>query len=325
MRNTPKRICALVLVCALVILSVALTGCADKKDDGQLDILCTVFPIYDWVRNITGDAEGAQVSLLVKNGADLHSFQPSFADMAAIRDCDVLIYIGGESDKWVEDSLDEGTVAIKLSELDEVTLYQVSADSIAEGHSHEDGEDHHEAHDHSEGFDEHLWLSLKNATVVCEAVRDTLCELDSENAQTYSENTAAYIRELSELQGRMSEVAKTISEPLIFADRFPFVYLLEDHGIEYYAAFEGCTTDTDANFDTIIGLAQRLAASECGYVFVTEGFSARLVESVINESGVTAEKAVLDSMQSISENDIDDKSYTAIMEENISVLERIFS
>lgn len=324
MKKIFKKLCALILV-ASALLPSTLVGCSERKNDGRLKILCTVFPIYDWARSVVGEVSGAEVSLLVKNGADLHSYQPSFADMAAIRDSDVVIYVGGESDKWVEESIDEDTVAIKLSELETVTLYEVSADSIAQGHSHEDGEDRHEAHDHSEGFDEHIWLSLKNAVAACEAICESICALDEDNTQAYSENTRVYTQSIALLESQMSEVSRLITEPLIFADRFPFVYLFEDYGIDYYAAFEGCTTDTDADFDTVMGLAQRLSTSKYGYIFVTEAPNAKLADSVIRQSGVAAATVSLDSMQSVAEEELENASYINIMEKNVSVLKQIFT
>lgn len=324
MKKIFKKLCAIILV-ASTLLPSALVGCAERENDGHLKILCTIFPIYDWARSVVGETSEAEVSLLVKNGADLHSYQPSFADMAAIRDSDVVIYVGGESDKWIEESIDNDTVAIKLSELDGITLYEVSADSIAQGHSHEDGEDCHELHDHSKGFDEHLWLSVSNAVTACGAILDVISELDEKNSETYSENTQTYINSLSSLDTRMTEISGFITEPLIFADRFPFVYLFEDYGIDYYAAFEGCTTDTDANFDTVVSLAQKLSKSKYSYVFVTETPSDELTDSVIRQSGVSATAVKLNSMQSLIEKETEGVSYIEIMDKNISVLEQIFT
>lgn len=316
MKKFTKAFIALLLAITILIPSTALVGCS-KKDGGGIKILCTVFPLYDWARSVVGDVGGVTVELLVKNGTDLHSYQPSFADTAAIKDSDAVIYVGGVSDTWVQEAMSDSTKSIKLSEAEGVTLYQVSAHSILEEHAHEHGQ-----HD---DFDEHIWLSLRNAAASVEAICTALSELDEENASAYRENTDAYKQKLSELDDKMKAVAEWVDEPLIFADRFPFVYLLEDYGIDYYAAFEGCTTETDANFDTVIALANRLADSECGYIFTTEAPNTSLVESVIRQSQRDAQRGVLDSMQSLGGAEVEDSSYINIMERNVGVLEQIFT
>ena len=311
MKKTVKAITILALALTLVLSSLSLSSCGDKSSEGKLKILCTVFPLYDWTRSVVGDAEGVEVSLLVKNGADLHSYQPSFADIAAIKDSDVVIYVGGASDKWVEEAIDGDTVALKLSAIKDITLHGVSADS------------HH--HDHSDVIDEHIWLSLGNATVATKAIRDTLCSLDKENADIYDKWSATYLKQLDGFDRRMLSLSEHITEPLIFADRFPFVYLLEEYGIEYFAAFEGCTTDTNADFDTVIDLANKVSASKNKYLFTTEAPDTELVDSIIRQSGKTDVKVIsLNSMQSVAEADLNSVSYASIMNSNITVLEDNF-
>ncbi len=326
MKKYKRSIISLLIAAAIVFGAASLTACGDKdREDGKLKILCTVFPVYDWVKNVVGDSSGAQVSLLVENGTELHSFQPSFGDMAKIKDSDVVIYVGGDSDKWVADSIDEDSVAVELCALDSVALYEVSSDSIAHTHTH-DGEECHEAHDHSHGFDEHIWLSVRNAQAVCQEVLSLLCEMDSENAQEYTQNTERYVSELDALDARMSALSENISDPLIFADRFPFVYLFSDHSVEYYAAFEGCTTETGADFDTVITLADKLDQFCATHVFVTESPIDGLVDNVISHTKARAATVVaLDSMQSLGRSDIErGVSYASVMSANISALEEIF-
>ena len=324
MKKRIISICALALVFAM-ISAVSLFGCAKSDRDEALDIMCTVFPLYDWTKNIVQGVENINVSLLVKSGADIHSFQPSFSDMAAIRNSDVVIYVGGESDKWIEESLGEKTVAIKLSELSNMTLYEVSSDSIAQAHTHEDGVECHESHEHKEGFDEHIWLSVKNARTACDAIGKALAELKVSAADSLISNTQRYADSLLPLDARMEALSSNINEPLIFADRFPFVYLFEDYGIDYYAAFDGCTTDTNADFDTVIGLSNRLSAAERKYVFTTEAPNSALSDGVIRESKTQALVISLDSMQSIGAQNMESSSYADIMERNITQLEQIFT
>lgn len=316
MKNFIRALVSLLLIAALIIPSVILGSCSKKENDG-ITILCTVFPLYDWARNIVGDTEGVTVQLLVKNGTDLHSYQPSFADTVAIKDSDAVIYVGGISDAWVDEALTDTSKAVKLSETDGVTLYDVSAHSIAEEHAHE--------HGHTDGFDEHIWLSLKNAAASAEAICSVLSEIDEENAPSYRENTDAYKQKLISLDEKMTAVAESIDEPLIFADRFPFVYLLADYGIDYYAAFEGCTTETNANFDTVIALSSRLTDSKCGHLFTTEAPDRELVDRVIEKSPTDSQVTTLDSMQSLGGDEVENSSYINIMERNVSVLRQIFT
>ena len=316
MKKIIRTLLAVVLALTFIMPTALMSSCKKNEDDG-LNILCTVFPIYDWVRNVVGDTEGISVSLLVNNGTDLHSYQPSFADTAAIKDSDAVVYVGGPSDTWVEDAIHNDTVSIKLSDVEGINLYNVSAHSIAEDHGHE--------HGHSDIFDEHLWLSIKNAIVSTEAICNTLSQLDEKNADAYRDNTDTYQHKLTSLDEQMERVADSINEAVIFADRFPFVYLFEDYGIDYYAAFEGCTTETNANFDTVIALSERLKASQCGHLFTTESPNTALVDSIIREASVNSRTVTLNSMQSIGGADVENSSYVDIMERNVTVINQIFS
>lgn len=317
MKKVTRSLCAALLACALILSVPFLFGCSSSEDGDGINVVCTIFPLYDWTTNIVADTGNVNIQLLVKNGTDTHSFQPSFADAAAIRESDVIIYVGGESDAWVEQSISEDTVAIKLSELDGITLREVCSDSLAEDHSHH-------GHSHSEAFDEHLWLSLENAKIACEAIRDTLSALNSDGADNYSDNTKKYVEELEEVDQGMEELSKSIDEPLIFADRFPFVYLLEDYGIDYYAAYEGCSAEKDADMQTVVELTNRIKSSSTGYIFTTESPDKALVDNVLRTVGSGVSAVSLDSMQSVSQKELPDASYLDIMRANLSALEEIF-
>ena len=321
MFNTVKRAVLLCLCAAVLLTSTQLLSCSKEKSDGKLTVLCTVFPIYDWVKNITKDVENVEVSLLVENGADLHSFQPSFSDMAKIKNSDAVIYIGGESDKWVKESISDGALYVELSSLDGITLYKPSREHIAAEHSEAE-----HSHEHEDTFDEHIWLSVKNARAACLAICQSLCELDGDNTSAYESNTQSYVSRLDAADERLSQVCDS-GASVVFADRFPFIYLFEDYNVSYYAAFEGCTTDTDAAFDTVIKLASKLDELKCGYVFVTESPTEGLAQKAIAESSAkNAQIVTLDSMQSLTAQSIaDGASYIDIMEKNTSVLEEIFN
>ncbi len=323
MKKTILLILSLALLCSVVLLP----SCAERGRDGEkIKILCTTFPLYDWAKNVAGESEAVEVSLLVENGTDLHSFAPSFGDMAKIKDSDIVLYIGGTSDKWVAESIDETAVGIELSALADITLYQISADSLANTHTHEDGDECHEAHDHNHAFDEHLWLSLRNAEAAVRELCRVLSEADSQNAHIYSANSEAYIEGLHSLDSRMLDVAGSVSHQLIFADRFPFVYLFEDYGIGYYAAFEGCSSDTGADFDTVISLAKRVDATKCSAIFVTERPIPDLAESIVAQSADKSAKIIaLNSMQSVGKSDIESGvTYLSVMEQNVKILEESF-
>lgn len=320
MKNKLKNL-SVIMLCAILLFSSLFTAsCSNEKDNGKLTVLCTVFPLYDWVKNIIGGCDSAEALLLVNSGADLHSYQPSFEDMAKIKNSDVVVYIGGESDKWVEDSISDSAVRIKLSEIDGMSLLSISDESLADAHDEE------HSHHHDSSFDEHLWLSISNATTACEYISDTLCELDGENADSYTQNTSDYISRLNTLDTSLTEICASAPSHVVFADRFPFVYLFEEYGIGYYAAFEGCTTDTNADFDTVIKLATRLNESGLNYVLVTESPTRGLAEKVIAESKAKSAQIVsLNSMQALNASEISDGAdYIEIMTVNAEVLKKIF-
>ena len=302
------------------MLATPLCSCKSKSDSDELTVLCTVFPVYDWVKSITRDTEGIKVELLVQNGADLHSFQPSFSDMASIKSSDVVIYVGGESDKWVKDSISEGTVAVELSGIDGMSVRSISRESVAF-----EGEDAHE-HDHDNATDEHIWLSVRNAMVACEHICQVLSEKSQTNSEKITENTQSYISTLDSIDKTLTDMCNDLSSPVVFADRFPFVYLFADYEIPYYAAFEGCTTDTNADFSTIIDLAGKLDESEYNYVLTTESPNEAMVSKVISESTKkNAEALELNSMQSLTSQDIENgASYIDIMSANATVLQKLF-
>ena len=319
MRMAKKLIAALVCL-AVLVCTVFSFGCSQKSD--EVEILCTVFPLYDWAKNVIGESDGVTLSLLVENGTDIHSFQPSFSDVAKIKRCDVLILVGGESDKWVAEAADEDTTVIKLSELEGIKLYEVSSQSGA--HDHGDGHEHKAGHvEHI--FDEHLWLSLDNAKVASSAICDAICSLDSDDKDVYKKNLEGFFEELSSLDANFRKVTDGADGTLIFADRFPFVYLFEDYGLKYYAAFESCTTDTNADFETVVSLAREVDGQRGRWVLVTESSDRALAESVIRASSRDdLEIRTLDSMQSLNGDDIrNGATYIGIMESNLRVLEEI--
>lgn len=314
MKKQLSFICLLLVVTLLPILP----SCAAPEDDGKITILCTLFPQYDWVKSIVGNSESIEVTLLIKNGTDPHSYQPTAKDVMAISSCDMIVYQGGEADTWVQEALTRAkatdTVKIALSELDGITLRHISASS----HSHGEHD-----HDHGHGaYDEHLWLSLGNAKAAVKHLADEICKLDSENKELYEQNALDYAKKLDELDGEYREAAEGAENKfMLFADRFPFVYLLEDYEIDYAAAFEGCTADVDAGFDTVLSLIKEAKEHSVKYIAVTESSDKALATTVASSADRNIEIIVMNSLQSISAKQIDGGvSYLGIMRENLAVL-----
>lgn len=298
----------------------------DGRDGGDIKIVCSVFPLYDWVSNIVGGEERVSVSLLVSGGGDLHSYEPSAADIIKLADCDMVIYVGGESDAWLTEALDknprEDRREISLIEYESITKLALSDEFIL-GDEQEHEHEHEHEHGHGEQTDEHIWLSPNNAKAAVNLICDVLCELDAENAETYEENLEKYLSELDSL-GELLNVPKDTS-PLIFADRFPFVYLFHDNNIPYYAAFSGCTAEVDATFDTIIRLASLADELSAEYILVTESPIPSLAETVIETTKAKSAKILsLDSMQSVTLKDMENGvSYISIMKNNLEILASI--
>jgi len=310
-----KVLCLLLCLCCLLPLA---SGCG-TRDDGKITILCTVFPLYDWVKNIVGDSETVEVSLLITNGSDLHSYQPSAEDIIRISSADLFFYVGGSSDAWVEETLktqaSDDRIDVKMTEIPEIRLRETCIDSTVEHHNHDHG-----------GVDEHLWLSLFNAKTASAYVTERLSELDEENAETYRENFDAYAASLEALDADYRALVLSVDSPrLLCADRFPFVYLAEDYGIAYICAFEGCSTDANASPETISRLALALDTHSLGCIVTTERPTAGLAESVRDASRAKDQKILtLNSMQSVTQKEIDGGAdYLTIMQQNLNSLRQI--
>lgn len=317
-----KKYIALALLA--VMLFSALSGCSQKQDDGKLSIVCTLFPQYDWLRNIVGDSADVTLTLLIQNGTDPHSYQPTAADVMTVSSCDMIVYLDGTSDAWVKEALERSknkdVIRIALTEAEGMTLHEISS------HSHEHSEHEHEhEHDHAHGtLDEHIWLSLKNAVTATRLLCDTVCELDPKNAELYRQNAANYIEKLSALDEKYTRAVSSVAEEnrfLLFADRFPFVYLLSDYGIEYAAAFEGCTTDVDASFDTVLRLIKEATAHSVRYIAITESSDGALARTVAGSAEGDIEITVMNSLQSVTRAELTGGiSYLKVMESNLLAL-----
>ena len=309
-----------------VLAAFMLAGCAPKQQQNttKLKIVATTFPQYDWIREIIGkDNTNVDLQLLMKNGGDLHSYQPTAGDIANIADANLFVYVGGESDEWVDDALKEKT----NKDMKVVNMMQTLGDDIDE---EEEGlEKESEDHDHEEiEYDEHVWLSLKRAQKIVKAIADELGELDSTNAKKYQENAEAYIAKLAALDKSYESTVNTVkNKTWIFADRMPFHYLAKDYGITTYAAFNGCSTETNASFNTIVSLAKYADELGIKHIMTIEGSDKKLAKAVIeNTADKNQDILTLNSLQSVSQSDIDKGlTYYGAMEENLKVLAQSFN
>ena len=334
------------------------SGAADFSD--KVRVVTTIFPEYDWVREVVGTgtnsvdksaADSVDVSMLLDNGVDLHSYQPSAADIVNISTCDLFIYVGGESDKWVDDALKEATNKdMVVIDLMDVLGDSVKEEELVEGmqgedeeeHEHEDADHEHEDEDHEhedadedsdeEGhhheagekeYDEHVWLSVKNAEILTNEIADKLSEIDPSHADAYKANAQAYTEKLSGLDKEyQSAVDNAGKDTLIFGDRFPFRYMVDDYGIKYYAAFVGCSAETEASFETIIFLAEKIDELNVPVICTIENSDAKIANTVLqNVKSGEKEIVTFNSLQSV--NSIDVKTganYLSIMQDNLNVL-----
>lgn len=323
-----------VLLLALFMLVGALAGCGKQNDTNQTDklsIVTTIFPEYDWVREILGEkADNAEITMLLDNGVDLHSYQPTADDIVKISDCDLFIYVGGESDEWVEDALRNAANGnMKVINLLEVLGDSVKTEEIVEGmqeeHEHEDTHAHDDAeeHEHEEEADEHVWLSLKNAKMLVRVISKALQELDPDNKDIYAANADAYVKKLSALDADYQAAVDAASnKTILFGDRFPFRYLVDDYGLRYYAAFAGCSAETEAGFETISFLAKRVDEWKLPCVLTIEGAQHKIAETIVQNTTTKNQKVLtMDSMQSTTTQDVKNgTTYLSVMEKNLSVL-----
>ncbi len=314
-----------------------------NTDGEKISIVTTIFPEYDWVREILGDqADNAELTMLLDNGVDLHSYSPTAEDIMNIANCDLFVYVGGESDEWVEDALkekvNENMVVINLMDVlgdtvkEEEVVEGMEADhdheeehEDAEEHEHEEDEEHEE-HEHEEGeieYDEHVWLSLDNAKTLCGALSSALQSIDPENADNYSANESAYVEKLDALDNQYQEAVDNASvKTVLFGDRFPFRYMTDEYNLDYYAAFVGCSAETEASFETIAFLAKKVDELGLSSVLTIEGEDHRIAETIVqNTTDKNQNILTMDSMQATTSEDVaNGTTYYSIMESNLEVL-----
>ena len=324
-----KKVFAFLLSFGLLVSCIVTCAGAEAN---QINIVTTIFPIYDWVREVVGDnASHANITLLLDNGVDLHSYQPTAQDILAISTADLFIYVGGESDEWVEDVLQSAmNPNLKAINLVDAMGEDIKTEEVVEGmehdHDHEDSEEHEEhdhEHEHEDEADEHVWLSLRNAGKLTGIIADTLSEIDPDYAEYYQANASAYIGKLADLDARYTDTVNgSACKTILFGDRFPFRYLADDYGLTYYAAFSGCSAESEASFETIVFLAGKTDELGLPAVLTIEHPKTRIAETIVQATSAKDQKIlVLDSMQGTTAADIHaGMTYLSVMESNLEVL-----
>ena len=320
----------LVLMSALLLVGCGTGATNDSGENEQsssnngdtISVVTTIFPEYDWVKQIVGDSDSVEVTMLLDNGVDLHNYQPSADDIMKVATCDVFIYVGGESDEWVEDALKEAVNPdMQVINLLDVLGESVKEEEVIEGMEAEEEEE--SAEEEEVEYDEHVWLSLKNAKVLVNAIADTMETVDATNADVYKANAEAYVSELDDLDAQYDEVVRgATANTVLFGDRFPFRYLVDDYGLNYYAAFVGCSAETEASFETITFLADKVDELGLNAIFTIENSDQKIAETIIaNTDSKDAKILSMDSMQSTTSDDVaNGVTYLSIMESNLEVL-----
>jgi zinc transport system substrate-binding protein len=338
-------------IISIIVAAIMMAGCfcactldgGQSKKNDNIKIVASIFPEYDWVMNVLGDNPGnAEVTLLLDNGVDLHSYQPTAEDIVTISNCDLFIYVGGESDEWIEELIansdNKDMVAINLMEVlgdkakEEELVEGMQEEEHDHDHDHEDGEEHDheegEEHDHEHEeeeveYDEHVWLSLRNASIFTDKISEELQSIDKANADVYKSNAEAYIDKLNNLDKEYEDaVASAQYKTVLFGDRFPFRYMVDDYGITYYAAFVGCSTENQANFDTILFLSEKMDELSLPCIMTIDSSDQKIAKTIVENTKNKDQKILtIDSMQTTTMKDVNEgKNYLSVMEDNLEVL-----
>lgn len=327
-----KKLLALVL--SALVLTSLLVGCGSTESKhADIKVVTTIFPLYDWVREVAQDDADINLDLLLDNGVDLHSYQPSAKDIVTISECDVFIYVGGESDKWVDDTLKQANnkdmIVLDLMDIlgDKAKEEEVKEGMQEEEHEHEEGEEHKEGEEEHE-YDEHVWLSLKNSSLFVDKIAEALGKIDTQHASDFTANADAYKGKLSELDKQYQEaVDKAAVKTLLFGDRFPFRYLTDDYKLDYYAAFVGCSAETEASFETITFLSGKVDELNLKAILQIETSDGAIAKTV-RDNTKTKDQTILtlDSVQSVTTERVNNgETYLSIMTSNLDILKEALS
>lgn len=329
-----KKLFKIILPLMLTFTVIFQTGCTSdiktKKDSGEISIVATIFPPYDFAKHIAGDR--ANVKMLLPPGCESHSYEPSPADIIEVSECDVFIYNGGDSDAWVDDilsSIDTSSIEIiKMTDCVE-TIEEEVIEGMQENKRHHDHEheDEHNDHEHEEEYDdpetdEHVWTSIRNSEKITSDICDAICRKDEKNVSVYKENSSEYIKQMSDLDEEYKKLVENAKrKKIIFGDRFPFAYFAKDYGLTYYAAFVGCSSETEASAETVAFLIDKVREDKIPVVFHIEFSTHLIADTIADETG--AEVCELNSCHNVSKKQIENGvSYVDMMRENMKALKK---
>ena len=337
-----KKIMASVLALALLLTGIMpFSALAEGK---KVSVVTTIFPLYDWVREITAGNDNVEITMLLDSGSDLHNYQPTAQDFLKIATADLFVFVGGESDDWADDVLEtarnEKLIALNLVKAmgDAIKMEEIVEGMEHDDHDHddhdEDDDDHDDDdhddddHDHEEEADEHIWLSLRNAQALSRVIAEKLAQIDPDNAALYQANFEAFHEKLAQLDTAYAEAVNAAAyKTVLFGDRFPFRYLVDDYGLDYYAAFSGCSAETEASFQTILFLAQKVDELNLPAVLTIEQPKARIAETIVGATKNKNQKILaMNSLQSVTSQGVQAGiTYLSAMEENLAVLKDALS
>lgn len=321
-----KKLKKILMICLAFIFSIGcfttLVACSNNNDNAKIKVVCTVYAEYDWTKEIIGDKiDNYELILLTNNGVDLHSYRPSVQDIAQISSCDLFIHVGGESEEaWIDNALENP----QNNNRKVITLFDTLNENLLaeedEGIIQEDEHEHEHEHEHEEENDEHVWLSLKNAKICVAEIAEQLANIDSANRNQYINNAKTYTILLDALDTQYEQViSEGTKDTILFADRFPFLYLVKDYNLNYFAAFKGCSADTEVTSQTITTLVEKVNSLELKVILKIESSDSNLA-TTIKEQSATKDQTILtvDSMQSTTITT--GTSYLKIMAQNLNVL-----
>ena len=308
-----KKVLKVFIVTIMLICIVGLTGCNKNEKNDKLTIISTSFPGYDFSRAITKNSNNVEVKMLLKPGAESHDFEPTPQDIKNIKNSDIFIYVGGASDEWIEDILNDiDTNKTKIIKL--MDLVNIVPEDVIEGM-----EEHEEEEEEIE-YDEHVWTSPINAITILNKLKDEVVQIDKDNVELYDKNTSDYINELNKIDNEIKDVVKNGKrKEIIFGDRFPLRYFVDEYGLSYYAAFPGCSEQTEASAKTISFLIDKIKEDKIPVVFHIELSSGKIASTIAKETGVKVLE--FKTAHNISNEDFDaGVTYVDIMKDNIKVL-----
>jgi len=296
----------------------ALAGCTEdnssnnagpRGNSDKLSVVATIFAPYDFAREIAGDK--ADITMLLPPAAESHSFEPTAQDIIKVQGCDLFIYVGGESDAWVGKILDSmDTSAMKIITL--MDCVELVEEELAEGMEDDGGED--------DAYDEHVWTSPRNAVLIVQKISDALCDIDGANADFYGQNAAAYIEKLNGLDAAFRKIVDGAArKTLVFGDRFPFRYFADAYGLDYFAAFPGCSTETEPSAKTVAFLIDKIKEEQIPVVFHIELSNQKMANAISEATG--AKVLLLHACHNISRDDfLSGVGYLDLMTRNAEAL-----